>query len=58
MGRVYIRNPQLTSKALDFILKQGRNTFDYMINDLIKQKKNIYKEGWITRKRRNKNETS
>jgi len=47
MSRVYIKNPQLTLKALNFILKQGRNSFDDMINDLIKQKKNIYKEGWL-----------
>jgi hypothetical protein len=48
--RVYIKNPQLTTKALDYILKHGRNIFDDMINDLIAQKKNIYKEGWIKAK--------
>jgi hypothetical protein len=47
MEKVCIKNPQLTTKALDYILKQGRNTFDDMIKDLIAQKKNIYKEGWI-----------
>lgn len=45
--RVHIKNPQLTNKALDYILKNGRNTFDDMLNDLIKQDKNIYKAGWI-----------
>jgi hypothetical protein len=50
MKRVYIKNPQLTKKALDFILKNGRNTFDDMINDLIAQKKNVYKECWIKAK--------
>jgi hypothetical protein len=47
MAKVYLKNPQLTLKALDFILKHGRNTFDDMLNDLIKQDKNIYKAGWI-----------
>jgi hypothetical protein len=50
MVKVYLRNPQLTIKALDYILKHGRNIFDDMINDLIAQKKNIYKEGWIKAK--------
>jgi hypothetical protein len=50
MKRVYIKNPQLTTKALDYILKHGRNIFDDIINDLIAQKKNIYKEGWIKAK--------
>jgi hypothetical protein len=49
-----IRNSDLTQEALEYIFKNGRNTFDKMINDLIKQGKNIYKEGWIIRKRRNK----
>lgn len=47
MQLIFLKNYQLTKKALDYIYKNSRNTFDDMINDLIIQKKNIFKEGWI-----------
>lgn len=41
-----IKNYQLTNKALEFIFKNGRNTFDLMILKLIKEGKSPIKEGW------------
>lgn len=41
------RNPELTKKALDFIVHYGRETFDKMINKLLDEKKSPIKEGWI-----------
>ena len=41
------KNPNLTAKALTFIYHKGRNTFDSMIMQLIKEKKNPIKEGWL-----------
>lgn len=49
MNRVYIKNPQLTTKALDFIFKKGRNVFDNMVNDLMKEGKDLIKEGWMNK---------
>jgi hypothetical protein len=48
-----LKNYQLTKKALDYIYKNRRSDFDEMINELIEQKKNIYKEGGIKGKRTN-----
>ena len=43
------KNPELTTKALQFISKNGRNEFDEMINDLLNKRKSPIKEGWIKR---------
>jgi len=45
-----LKKYQLTSKALEYIYKHGRNGFNDMINELIEQKKNIYKDGWVNKK--------
>lgn len=42
-----IQNPNLTLKALNFIIKNGRNEFDKMINQLIEEHKSPTKLGWI-----------
>ena len=42
------KNPELTSKALDFIYHCGRNKFDEMINSLLEQRIDPIKAGWIT----------
>jgi len=49
MKYIYIRNPQLTQKALNYIFKHGRNTFDSMVNILVKEGKNLIKEGWMNK---------
>jgi hypothetical protein len=49
MKYAYIRNPQLTQKALDYIFQQGRNTFDSMVNALVKEGKDLIKEGWMNK---------
>jgi hypothetical protein len=49
MKYIYIRNPQLTKKALDYIFKNGRDAFDTMVNDLVKDGKNLIKEGWMNK---------
>jgi hypothetical protein len=41
------RNPELTRKALEFISRYGRDSFDTMINELLDQKKSPIKLGWI-----------
>jgi len=46
------KNPELTTKALNFIFKRGRNTFDDMINELLSKRISPIKEGWIKRKRK------
>lgn len=42
------RNPELTRKALDYIVHNGRSKFDKMINDLLEKRIDPVKEGWIT----------
>ena len=41
------KNPELTKKALEFISRYGRNSFDKMINELLDQKINPVKQGFI-----------
>jgi len=45
------KNPTLTKKALDYIIKNGRNEFDAMIEKLIEEHKSPTKLGWITKKK-------
>ena len=45
------KNPELTSKTLLFISKNGRNEFDNMINDLLEKRKSPIKLGWIKKKK-------
>lgn len=47
MTKICIKNYKLTPKALEYIYKHSRSEFDDMINELIEQKKNIYKDGWV-----------
>ena len=46
------KNPELTSKALEYIYKHGRGAFDRVINDLLDKKSCPIKQGWIKRNRK------
>lgn len=45
-----VKNFQLTRKALEFIWKHGRNTFDAMTRE--KDEETLLKEGYINDKKR------
>lgn len=45
------KNPELTTKALQFISKNGRNEFDKMINNLLDKKISPINEGWIKKRK-------
>lgn len=45
--RYSLRNSELTTKALNYIDRYGRNTFENKIQKLLNKKECLIKHGWI-----------